>query len=57
MSTETLLKYDEFALRGDGGFIIRYLKEAKAYRQHKIYVRGDPDEDGVLLDISAQSCF
>lgn len=35
-------EYEGSDLRGDGDSIIRYLKEAKAYRQHKICGRVDP---------------
>ena len=41
-------EYEGIELRGDGDSIIRYLKEAKAYRQHKVYGRVDPAKDGVL---------
>jgi|SRR6267143_192490 len=43
-------EYEGINLRGDGDSIIRYLKEAKAYRQHKIYGRVDPANNGVLSE-------
>ena len=39
--------YNDVPLRGDGDTIIRYLKESKAYRKHKLHGRVDPVEDGL----------
>jgi hypothetical protein len=39
--------YEDLGLRGDGDSIIWYLKEARAYRKHRIDGRVDPVEDGL----------
>lgn len=43
-------EYVDFGLRGDGDSIIHYLKEAKAYRLHRIHGRVDPVADGVSAE-------
>lgn len=43
-------EYEKSNLRGDGDSMIRYLKEAKAYRQHKIHGKVDPAKDGILSE-------
>jgi len=40
--------YADIPLRGDGDQIVWYLKEAGAYRKHRIAGRVDPEEDGIL---------
>lgn len=43
-------EYVDFELRGDGDSMIYYLKEAKAYHQHRIHGAVDPAADGVLSE-------
>lgn len=43
-------EYLDFDMRGDGDSIIHYLKEAKAYRQHRIHGRVDPVAEGVSAE-------